>query len=98
MCIATLHFHHAFAAQGVTAVAVTSGANMNFDRLRLVTELADVGGLREAMLATTIPERPGSFRDFMDLALQDTTLQITEFKYRCEGDFSNGRNESTRVD
>ena len=37
-------------------VAVTSGANMNFDRLRLVSELAQVGARREAMLATSIPE------------------------------------------
>jgi hypothetical protein len=70
------------AAQGATAVAVTSGANMNFDRLRLVTELADIGALSEAMLATSIPERPGSFKEFMDIALVDSSLQITEFKYR----------------
>ena len=37
-------------------VCVTSGANMNFDRLRMVSELAGVGARREAMLATTIPE------------------------------------------
>ncbi|BDA45868.1 Threonine dehydratase [Coccomyxa sp. Obi] len=68
--------------QGVAAVAVTSGANMNFDRLRLVTELADIGGLREAMLATTIPERHGSFSDFLQIAVNDSSLEITEFKYR----------------
>jgi threonine dehydratase len=57
---------------------------MNFDRLRLVTELADVGALREAMLATTIPERPGAFAAFLDAALPEGAgLQITEFKYRC---------------
>lgn len=43
-------------------VAVTSGANMNFERLRLVAELANVGGRTEAMLTTTIPERPGAFK------------------------------------
>ena len=69
--------------QGVSAVAVTSGANMNFDRLRLVTELAGIGALKEAMLATTMPERQGSFKDFLDIALDDSDLQITEFKYRC---------------
>ena len=69
--------------QGVSAVAVTSGANMNFDRLRLVTELAGIGALKEAMLATTMPERQGSFKDFLDIALENTDLQITEFKYRC---------------
>ncbi len=68
--------------QGITAVAVTSGANMNFDRLRLVTELADIGSLKEAMLATTMPERPGSFKDFVDIALDNPGVQITEFKYR----------------
>ena len=68
--------------QGVSAVAVTSGANMNFDRLRLVTELAGIGALKEAMLATTMPERQGSFKDFLDIALDNPGLQITEFKYR----------------
>lgn len=79
-----VHFSSKFIAllQGVAAVAVTSGANMNFDRLRLVTELADLGGLREAMLATTIPERHGSFSDFLQIAVNDSSLEITEFKYR----------------
>jgi threonine dehydratase len=49
-------------------VAVTSGANMNFERLRLVSELADLGARSEAMFATTIPERPGSFRAFVAAA------------------------------
>ncbi len=56
---------------------------MNFDRLRLVSELADIGALKEAMLATTIPESPGSFRGFIDTALADTNQSVTEFKYRC---------------
>lgn len=47
--------------QGKTVVAITSGANMNFERLRLVAELAEVGATTEATLTTTIPERPGSF-------------------------------------
>ncbi len=63
-------------------VVITSGANMNFDRLRLVSELADIGALKEAMLATTIPESPGSFRGFIDTALADTNQSVTEFKYR----------------
>jgi threonine dehydratase len=63
-------------------VAITSGANMNFDRLRLVAELAGVGSKQEAIFVTTIPERPGSFQHFMDVALADTDIQITEFKYR----------------
>lgn len=65
-----------------TVVVITSGANMNFDRLRLVSELADIGALREAMLATSIPETPGSFRGFINTALADTNQSVTEFKYR----------------
>ena len=72
------------AVQGATVVAVTSGANINFDRLRLVSELADIGALREAMLATTIPEQPGSFLRFIQTALDPVPdVQVTEFKYRC---------------
>lgn len=63
-------------------MAITSGANINFDRLRLVSELADIGARREAMLATTIPEQPGSFLEFVRVALDGTNIQVTEFKYR----------------
>ena len=69
--------------QGVSDVAFTSGAAMNFDRLRLVRGLAGIGALKEAMLATTMPERQGSFKDFLDIALDNSDLQITGFKYRC---------------
>ena len=69
--------------QGKAVVAITSGANMNFDRLRLVAELAGVGATQEAMLVTTIPEAPGSFGRFVSAALADSNLQLTEFKYRC---------------
>jgi threonine dehydratase len=62
-----------------TLVAVASGANMNFDRLRFVAERAEVGEHREAVLAVTIPERPGSFRKFCDLL---GARNITEFNYR----------------
>lgn len=48
-------------------VAITSGANMNFDRLRLVTELANVGRQREAVLTTFMPEEPGSIKKFYNL-------------------------------
>ena len=70
--------------QGKTVVAVTSGANMNFDRLRIVADLAAVGARQEAIFVTTIPECTGSFKNFMDVALADTDIQITEFKYRQE--------------
>ncbi|KAJ0963170.1 hypothetical protein J5N97_028292 [Dioscorea zingiberensis] len=62
-------------------VAITSGANMNFDRLRLVTELADVGRKREAVLATFLPEERGSFKHFSELV---GPINITEFKYRYD--------------
>jgi threonine dehydratase len=43
-------------------VAIASGANMNFDRLRFVAERAEVGEQREAVLAVTLPEKPGSYK------------------------------------
>ncbi|WP_341646230.1 threonine ammonia-lyase, biosynthetic [Thauera sp. SDU_THAU2] len=60
-------------------VAVASGANMNFDRLRFVAERAELGEQREAVLAVTIPERPGAFRKFISLL---GNRNITEFNYR----------------
>ncbi len=60
-------------------VAIVSGANVNFDRLRYIAELAALGEQREALLCTTIAERPGSFRTLChDLGAR----QITEFNYR----------------
>ncbi|PWB56546.1 MAG: threonine ammonia-lyase, biosynthetic [Nitrosomonadales bacterium] len=60
-------------------VAIASGANMNFDRLRHVAERAELGEQREGLFAVTIPERPGSFRDFCALL---GPRSITEFNYR----------------
>jgi threonine dehydratase len=65
--------------RGRTLAAVASGANMNFDRLRFVAEEAELGEKREAVLAVTIPERPGSFRAFCE---QIGARNITEFNYR----------------
>jgi threonine dehydratase len=70
---------HATGSRDKTLVAVASGANMNFDRLRFVAERAEVGEQREAVLAVTIPEKPGSFRKFCDLIGKRA---ITEFNYR----------------
>jgi threonine dehydratase len=64
---------------GQNLVAIFSGANVNFDRLRHIAELAALGEQREALIATKIPERPGSFRDFCH-ALGPRA--ITEFNYR----------------
>jgi threonine dehydratase len=67
--------------KGDTVVAITSGANMNFDRLRLVTELADVGRKREAVLATFLPEEHGSFKKFTELVfLYGIILPTHKFK------------------
>ena len=51
-------------AAGQTLVAIDSGANINFDRLRHVAERAELGEQREAIIAVTIPEQPGSFKAF----------------------------------
>jgi threonine dehydratase len=64
---------------GGTAVAIASGANMNFLRLGYVTERAELGEHREAILAVTIPERPGSFLEFCRIVGQRS---VTEFNYR----------------
>jgi threonine dehydratase len=60
-------------------VTIISGANMNFDRLRHVSERAEIGERREALLAVTIPEEPGSFRRF---CRSIGKRGITEFNYR----------------
>ncbi|XP_050228852.1 threonine dehydratase biosynthetic, chloroplastic [Mercurialis annua] len=64
-------------------VAITSGANMNFDKLRIVTELANVGRQQEAVLATVMPEEPGMFKRFCELV---GPTNISEFKYRCNSE------------
>ena len=63
-------------------VALQSGANINFHRLRHISERAELGEDREAILAITIPERPGSFRALC-AALGDRG--VTEFNYRYAG-------------
>jgi threonine dehydratase len=60
-------------------VCITSGANMNFDRLRFVAERAEVGEAREAVFAVGIPEERGSFRRFCELV---GPRNVTEFNYR----------------
>jgi threonine dehydratase len=65
--------------KGETLIPIACGANMNFDRLRFVAERAEIGEKREAILAVTIPESPGSFRKFCALL---GNRNITEFNYR----------------
>ncbi len=66
-------------ARNKTLVAIASGANTNFDRLRFIAEEAELGEQREAVLAVTIPEKPGSFRRFCRSL---DAKNITEFNYR----------------
>lgn len=66
-----------------TFIAINSGANMNFDRLRHVSERAELGEHREGLIAVTIPEKPGSFRHFCKAIGK---RGITEFNYRYADD------------
>jgi len=65
--------------QNESLVAITCGANINFDRLRFVAERAEAGEEREALFAVTIPEEPGSFRRMCETIGQRS---VTEFSYR----------------
>ena len=89
--------------KGRTFVAITTGANMNFDRLRFVADRAEVGEEREAMFAVTIPEVQGSFKRFCELI---GPRSVTEFNYRIAdaklahvfvGLSTHDRNESARI-
>ena len=60
-------------------IGIASGANMNFDRLRFVSERAEIGEQREAIIAVTIPEKPGAFKSFCE---KIGKRNITEFNYR----------------
>lgn len=60
-------------------IAITTGANVNFDRLRHITERAEIGEQREALLSVKIPEQPGSFRNFCEMLGKRS---VTEFNYR----------------
>lgn len=62
-----------------TLIAIDSGANTNFDRLRYISERTEIGEKREAILSVTIPERPGSFKKFCGVLGR---RNITEFNYR----------------
>ena len=72
-------------AEAETYAVVACGANMNFDRLRFVSERAEIGERREAVYAVTIPEQRGSFRRFIEIIGPERS--VTEFNYRI-GDSS----------
>ncbi len=65
--------------KGKKIIAVNSGANLNFDRLRHVTERAEIGEGKEILLSVKIPEKPGSFRSFCEIIGKRS---ISEFNYR----------------
>ncbi|AHV94500.1 threonine ammonia-lyase, biosynthetic [Bordetella holmesii] len=73
------HYAAQHKLKGKTLIAITSGANMNFDRLRFVSERAEVGEMREAVFAVSMPEQRGSFRRFCELV---GDRSVTEFNYR----------------
>jgi len=70
-------------SKGETLIAINSGANMNFDRLRHIAERAEFGEQREAIIAVQIPEQPGSFKRFCKIIGK---RNITEFNYRYSDD------------
>ncbi|MCI1015793.1 threonine ammonia-lyase, biosynthetic [Herbaspirillum sp. BH-1] len=69
--------------KGESLITIACGANMNFDRLRFVAEMADAGEAREAVFAVTIPEERGSFRRFCETV---GPRNVTEFNYRISDD------------
>lgn len=85
-------------------IAITTGANVNFDRLRHITERAEIGEQREALLSVKIPEQPGSFRHFCEMLGKRS---VTEFNYRYSSalgavvfvgvQLSNGHAERTQI-
>ena len=64
---------------GQDLLAIVSGANSNFDRLRYISERTEIGEQREAVICVTVPETPGSFRQFCRALGR---RNITEFNYR----------------
>ena len=65
--------------QGKNMAAILSGANLNFHTLRYVSERCEIGENREALLAVTMPEQPGSFLKFAHVI---GNRAVTEFSYR----------------
>ncbi|CAM8622556.1 IlvA Threonine dehydratase [Burkholderiales bacterium] len=73
------HWVNREGVEGKTLVAIACGANMNFDRLRFISERAEIGEQREAVFAVTIPEERGSFKRFCEVI---GDRNVTEFNYR----------------
>ena len=66
---------------GKTLLTIDSGANVNFDRLRYISERADIGEKKEILFSVRLPERPGTLRDFLKVISKH---DITEFNYRFD--------------
>ncbi len=66
-----------------TLICIESGANTNFDRLRHISERAEIGEQKEIVLAVIIPEQPGAFRSFCQCI---GSRNVTEFNYRYAGE------------
>lgn len=73
-------FVEKYQVSGLNMACIVSGANINFDRLRHISERTELGEKREAIFAVTIPERPGSFKQFCEIL--GGNRAITEFNYR----------------
>ena len=73
------HYLEDNGVDGGSYIAINSGANMNFDRLRHVTERAEIGEHREALIAVKIPEQRGAFLHFCEAL---GAHNVTEFNYR----------------
>jgi threonine dehydratase len=92
-------------SKNCTFVTINCGANVNFDRLRHISERAEIGEEKEALFAVTIPEEVGSFKTFCKRI--GKRRHITEFNYRYENDkkahifvgiaLKNGRNEREEI-
>jgi threonine dehydratase len=79
VALAGLKIHAERGARTGALIAIHSGANLNFDRLRHIAERAELGERREALLAVTIPEEPGSYLRFIRAL---GPRPVTEFNYR----------------
>lgn len=78
--LATAGMQQSSLSKSSRAVAITSGANMTFERLQFVTERTLVGSGKEALFAVEMPERPGALQDFCEKVVKRHS--ITEFSYR----------------
>jgi threonine dehydratase len=80
------HYAEVSGISGAHLIAINSGANLNFDRLRHISERANIGEHLEALIAVEIPERRGAFLEFCTAL---GARNITEFNYRyTPGEFA----------